>query len=87
MLDTIGETNMDLQDLQDDRRSDLQFGEINEKIIDQRLKNILHILSINVHLFCPKTNAYVLSRSDCTVHGYASLFVYRCLCCVMCVVV
>ncbi len=33
MFDTIEETNMDRQDLQDDRRSDLQFGEINEKII------------------------------------------------------
>ena len=33
MLDTIEETNMDRQDLQDDRLSDLKFGEINEKII------------------------------------------------------
>jgi GxxExxY protein len=32
-LDTTGEMNMDLQDLQDDRRSDLRFGEITEKII------------------------------------------------------
>ena len=33
MLDTIEETNMDRQDLQDDRLSDLKFAEINEKII------------------------------------------------------
>ena len=33
MLDTIEETNMDRQDLQDDCLSDLKFGEINEKII------------------------------------------------------
>ncbi len=29
-------------------------------LIDQRLDNILHILSINVHSFCSKTNAYLL---------------------------
>ncbi len=45
---------MDLQDLQDDRRSDLQFGEVTEKII-------LYILSIHVHSFCSKNYASVLS--------------------------
>ncbi len=33
MLDTMGEMNMDGQDKQDDRPSDLQFGKITEKII------------------------------------------------------
>ena len=40
-------------DLQDDRRSHLQFGEFTKKII-------LYILSIHVHSFCSKTYAYVL---------------------------
>jgi GxxExxY protein len=31
---------MDLQDLQDDRRSDLRFGEITEKIIDSAFEVI-----------------------------------------------
>ncbi len=47
------ERNMDLQDLQDNRRSDYPFGEITEKII-------LYILSIHVHSlcsFCSKTYA------------------------------
>lgn len=109
---------MDRQDLQDDRRSDLQFGEITERIIgcafevinelgvgflesvyekafaialqdnwnrgwptdqfwqsETRIQTIhttqvnrsatqiiLHILSINVHLFRSKTKAYVLNE-------------------------
>jgi len=46
---------MDLQDLQDDRRSDYQFGEITEEII-------LPILSIHVHSFCSKTYARCLAH-------------------------
>ena len=59
---------MDLQDLQDDRRSDLQFGEITEKIIGCAFEVlndlgtgfreiILYILFIHVHSFCSKTYA------------------------------
>ncbi len=36
---------MDLQDLHDNRRSNLQFGEITEEII-------LYVLSIHVHSLC-----------------------------------
>ncbi len=64
---------MDLQDLQDDRRSDLQFGEkslinsVNPKLkykqltrhksIYQRIEIILYILFIHVHSFCSRTCA------------------------------
>ena len=34
---------MDLQDLQDDRRSDLQFGEITEKIISCAFEVIVEL--------------------------------------------
>jgi hypothetical protein len=63
-------------DLQDDHRSELQYGEITEKIIgvhskssmnylkatgiDQGIEIIRCILSIDVHSLCPKNYAPVL---------------------------
>ena len=56
--------NMDLQDLQDDRRSDLQFGEITEKIIGCAFEVIVELKAAKA--IAPEHQAQIINYLKAT---------------------
>ncbi len=56
--------NMDLQDLQDDRRSDLQFGEITEKIIGCAFEVIVELTAAKA--IAPEHQAQIINYLNAT---------------------
>ena len=56
--------NMDLQDLQDDRRSDLQFGEITEKIIGCAFEVIVELTAAKA--IAPEHQAQIINYLKAT---------------------